>query len=158
MFVVGFWWGNLWARQPGRGVLQGQHSDHAAPAWQLDPMDFRHQREFLLSHRIVKHVTFRSLCPSSLVMVLMWPWFFLSSSGGWRRWDQGSCCPERIRRGSVRCTGSPDLMRLLMLGSDQDRCCSWILIAYLLVYLVVVFHHRTHQCMRWSCCYCCCFN
>ena len=55
MFVVGFWWGNLWAGQPGRGVLQGQHSDHAAPAWQLDPMDFRHQREFLLSHRIVKH-------------------------------------------------------------------------------------------------------
>jgi hypothetical protein len=43
LMFVGFWWGYLWARQPGWGVIQGQHSNHAAPAWQLDPMDIWHQ-------------------------------------------------------------------------------------------------------------------
>ena len=52
MFVVGFWWCNLWDRQPRRGVLHGQHTDHVASTWQLDPMDFRHQCESLLSHVI----------------------------------------------------------------------------------------------------------
>jgi hypothetical protein len=104
MFVAGLWWGNLGARQPGRGVLQGQHSDHAALAWQLDPMDFRHQRELLSTQSIiVKHVTWPSLliaCHGSHVTLL----FFLSSPGGRRGWDQGSsCCPQRIRpRGPVR--------------------------------------------------------
>jgi hypothetical protein len=64
---VGFWWGHLWARQFGWGVLQGQHSDHAAPARQPDPMDLWHQCEF--PSFLLISLTFLVL----FAMVLIWP-------------------------------------------------------------------------------------
>ena len=40
--LSGFWWGHCGAGYTGRGVIQGQHSDHATPSWQSYSLDLWH--------------------------------------------------------------------------------------------------------------------
>ena len=75
--LSGFWWGHCGAGYVGRGVIQGQHFDHATPSWQPYSLDLWHAGNGLAPGFSYPFVSVLVLTKGNIC----------SDSGRWRWWD-----------------------------------------------------------------------